>query len=111
MVTLENLGLRVKEKRGKQGIRAAAKEIGISHATLSRVERGFMPDLVNYRRICRWLGIDVEDIVGGASMPDESLARVHFRKQPTVSPETAQNLAKMILIAQKAMAAVRRNEN
>lgn len=35
MVTLENLGLRVKEKRGEQGIRAAAKEIGISHATLS----------------------------------------------------------------------------
>lgn len=105
MVTLENLGLRVREKRGELGIRAAAKDIGIGHATLSRVERGFMPDLENYRRICRWLGIKVEDIVGQTTAPEQSLARVHFRKKPTVSAETAQNLAKMILIAQDAMAA------
>jgi transcriptional regulator with XRE-family HTH domain len=109
MVTLENLGVRVKEKRGTQGIRAAAKEIGISHATLSRVERGYMPDLVNYRRICRWLGINVEDVTGVASAPD-ALARVHFRKKPTVSAKTAQNLAQMILQAQAAMASIRKNE-
>lgn len=109
MVTLENLGLRVREKRGEQGIRAAAKEIGISHATLSRVERGFMPDLENYRRICRWLGINVEDVVGATVAPDQSKARVHFRKKPTVSAETAKNLANMILIAQEAMAAARKN--
>lgn len=109
MVTLENLGLRVREKRGEQGIRAAAKEIGISHATLSRVERGFMPDLENYRRICRWLGVNVEEIVGGAAVPEHSKARVHFRKKPTVSAETAKNLANMILIAQEAMASARKN--
>lgn len=109
MVTLENLGVRVKEKRGTQGIRAAAKEIGISHATISRVERGYMPDLANYRRICRWLGINVEDVTGVASAPD-SLARVHFRKKQTVSAKTAQNLAQMILVAQDAMAAIRKNE-
>jgi transcriptional regulator with XRE-family HTH domain len=110
MVTLENLGLRVKEKRGEQGIRAAAKEIGISHATLSRVERGFMPDLENYRRICRWLGVNVEEIVGRAVVPEHSKARVHFRKKATVSAETAKNLANMILIAQEAMASARKNE-
>jgi transcriptional regulator with XRE-family HTH domain len=109
MVTLENLGLRVKEKRGEQGIRAAAKEIGISHATLSRVERGFMPDLANYRRICRWLGINVEDVVRVGSAP-ASKALVHFRKKPTVSAKTAQNLAQMILTAQAAMADLRQNE-
>lgn len=107
MVTLENLGLRVKEKRGEQGIRAAAKEIGISHATLSRVERGFMPDLANYRRICRWLGVDVEDVTGIVDAP-EGVARVHFRKKPTVNAQTAQNLAQMILTAQAAMANMRR---
>jgi len=109
MLTLENLGLRVKEKRGDQGIRAAAKEIGISHATLSRVERGFMPDLENYRRICRWLEISVEEIVGPSAIPEQSKARVHFRKKPTVSAETAKNLANMILFAQEAMAAARKN--
>ncbi len=109
MVTLENLGVRVKEKRGTQGIRAAAKEIGISHATLSRVERGYMPDLANYRRICRWLGINVEDVTGVVSAPN-SLARVHFRKKPTVSAKTAKNLAQMILVAQAAMADIRKSE-
>ena len=110
MVTLENLGLRVKEKRGEQGIRAAAKEIGISHATLSRVERGFMPDLANYRRICRWLGIEIEEITGVSATLEtsESMARVHFRKKPTVSAKTAQSLAQMILTAQAAMANLRR---
>ncbi len=106
MVTLENLGLRVKEKRGEKGIRAAATEIGISHATLSRVERGFMPDLENYRRICRWLGVNVDEVVGITSAPT-SKARVHFRKKLTVSAKTAQNLAQMILIAQAAMADLR----
>jgi transcriptional regulator with XRE-family HTH domain len=110
MVTLENLGLRVKEKRGEQGIRAAAKEIGISHATLSRVERGFMPDLANYRRICRWLGINVEEVTGVVGVPT-STARVHFRKKPTVSAKTAQNLAQMILTAQAAMASMRPGED
>ena len=110
MVTLENLGLRVKEKRGEQGIRAAAKEIGISHATLSRVERGFMPDLANYRRICRWLGINVEDVTGVSAAP-ASVARVHFRKKPTISSATAQNLAQMILTAQAAMANMRQEES
>jgi len=107
MVTLENLGLRVREKRGEQGIRAAAAEIGISHATLSRVERGFMPDLANYRRICRWLGINVEDVTGVSAATPASKARVHFRKKKTVSAKTAQNLAQMILIAQAAMAELR----
>ena len=60
MEILENLGLRVREKRGQQSIRAAAKEIGISHATLSRVERGYLPDLERYEKICKWLGVGVE---------------------------------------------------
>ncbi|WP_413989805.1 helix-turn-helix domain-containing protein [Labrys okinawensis] len=111
MVTLENLGLRVREKRGEQGIRAAAAEIGISHATLSRVERGFMPDLANYRRICRWLGIEVEAVTGVGASAAASEARVHFRKKPTVSAKTAQNLAQMILTAQAAMANLRQESD
>jgi transcriptional regulator with XRE-family HTH domain len=105
MKTLEDLGRQLREKRGELGIRAAAKEIGISHATLSRVERGHLPDLENYQKICRWLGIDVSAVTGGgppaAQMP---IAQVHFRKEPTVSPETAQALAQMILTAQAILA-------
>jgi transcriptional regulator with XRE-family HTH domain len=97
---LEDLGRLVLEKRSKLelGIRGAAREIGISHATLSRVEKGFLPDLENYEKIRRWLGI-VGDIVtpqpAAANVP-----QVHFRRDKTATPATAAALARMILSAQ-----------
>ena len=101
MTTLENLGRLLQEKRGNRGIREVAREIGISHATLSRVERGNLPDLENYQKICQWLGINVSTVTGVASAkPPMPAAQVHFRKAPTVSPKTAQALAQMILTAQ-----------
>jgi transcriptional regulator with XRE-family HTH domain len=104
MEILENLGRRVVEKRGVQGIRAAAREIGISHATLSRVERGFLPDLENYKKICTWLGVDTEPLPkGGKGGQDVGIAKVHFRKKPATSPDTALALAELILAAQKAL--------
>lgn len=109
MEILENLGRRVMEKRGTQGIRAAAKEIGISHATLSRVERGFLPDLENYRKICIWLGVEPEgSTIRQGGYPPPGVAQVHFKKEPTTSPETAQALAELILAAQRALLAERR---
>ena len=104
MSTLENLGLLIHEKRGDRGIREVAKEIGISHATLSRVERGHLPDLENYEKICRWLGIGMNPV----ERPKEANSNkrtpeVHFRKKPTVSPETAHALGQLILAAQAYM--------
>lgn len=101
MTTLENLGRQLQEKRGNRGIREVAREIGISHATLSRVERGHLPDLENYQKICKWMGVDVSTVTGVASTSTpKAIAQVHFRKAPTVSPKTAQALAQMILAAQ-----------
>jgi transcriptional regulator with XRE-family HTH domain len=106
MATLENLGRLLQEKRGDRGIREVAREIGISHATLSRVERGHLPDLENYQKICRWMGIEISSVTGMASTTKEPapVAQVHFRKTPTISPKTAQALAKMILAAQAMLA-------
>lgn len=108
---LEDLGRRVAKHRETLGlgIRAAAKEIGISHPTLSRIERGHLPDLENYQRICRWLGEDVDSNMmpsAGLSSSTEAsvVAEVHFRKRATVSPKTAQALAQMILAAQEFLA-------
>ena len=97
MTILESLGRMVLEKRGAQGVREVAREIGISHATLSRVERGFHPDLENYQKITRWLGVEEKPRLKktGASAP-----QVHFRRDKIVSPETAMSLANMILAAQ-----------
>lgn len=39
----------------RMGMRECASEIGISAATLSRIERGKMPDLMTYAKVCKWL--------------------------------------------------------
>lgn len=98
MKLLENLGRRVLERRGGLGVRAAAKEIGISHATLSRVERGFHPDLATLEKIATWLG---EEIPAAPAL-QVNLPQVHFRRHREVSPAAASALAEMILLADKA---------
>lgn len=57
-LSLETLGRRLVRKRGDQGVRAVAQEIGVSPATLSRVERGYLPDRETFKRICEWLSFD-----------------------------------------------------
>lgn len=112
--SLDTLGQLILEKRGSTGVRAAAKEIGISAATLSRVENGYLPDLQNFRLICRWLEIDPSLILGFAeskgSGGDTVRASVHFRKAQTTSPETAAALARMILHVQRALTAEQQDQ-
>lgn len=104
--SLDQLGELVAEKRGPLGLRATAAEIGISPATLSRVEQGHLPDLGNFTRICRWLDVDPSTILGLDDVGrDRPVAAVHFRKAQTMKLETAKALADMILAAQRAMAA------
>ncbi|MGD9786060.1 MAG: helix-turn-helix domain-containing protein [Hyphomicrobiaceae bacterium] len=102
MITLESLGRLIAKKRGNQGLRSAAAEIGISSATLSRVEHGHLPDLENFKKICDWLGIEVSAVAGAPKMGQEAVARVHFKRKKEVSQETALALAEMILAAQRA---------
>jgi transcriptional regulator with XRE-family HTH domain len=99
---LEDLGRLVLERRNKfeLGIRGAAREIGISHATLARVEKGFLPDLENYEKIRRWLGIEQEVVAAQGTVANAP--QVHFRREKTATPATAGALARMILAAQAA---------
>jgi transcriptional regulator with XRE-family HTH domain len=99
---LEDLGRLVLEKRTKVGlgIRGAAREIGLSHATLARVEKGFLPDLENYEKVRRWLGLQDEKVT--PKTDTTNVAQVHFRREKTATPTTAAALARMILAAQAA---------
>lgn len=97
MVILENLGRLVSEKRGKRGVREVAREIGISHATLSRIEKGFHPDLENYQKVTRWLGLETPMM---PSTPSTNAPQIHFRRDKTVTQLTAKSLANLILAAQ-----------
>lgn len=40
-----------------------AKHIGISKPTLSRIERGSMPDLLTFFKIVKWLGTDSKNYI------------------------------------------------
>lgn len=104
--SLDALGQMVADKRGHLGIRATAAKIGISPATLSRVENGHLPDLENFQKICRWLKVDPSVLLGfDGEGVDRPIAAVHFRKKQTMELETAVALADMILAAQRAILA------
>ena len=107
--SLESFGQLVADKRGRHGVRATAAKIGISPATLSRVENGHLPDLENFQKICRWLKVDPSAVLGfDANSASRPIASVHFRKKQTMQLETASALAELILAAQRALIA--RNE-
>lgn len=101
---IEELGRLIARKRQGRGIRAAAADANISPATLSRVENGHMPDLATFAKICAWLEVDPSEFLGLSSGQREQgpKAVVHFRKERTVSKETAQSLGELILAAQRA---------
>ncbi len=106
-ITLHTLGRMLVDRRGERGIRDTAREIGISHATLSRVERGYLPDLETFRKVCEWLEIDPGEVLGiKTAKTAAQTPSVHFRTDQALKPETASALANMIMSAQRALLAM-----
>lgn len=106
-VRLAQIGAVVRERRGTRGVREAAGDIGISAATLSRVENGKQPDLGTFEKLCRWLEIspseflDAGDAEGAdPTSPAPMVATAHLRAQRQITPELAQALGEMIMRAQ-----------
>jgi DNA-binding Xre family transcriptional regulator len=96
------------EKRGERGVRELAREIGISAATLSRVERGKLPDIETFGKLCSVLKLDpaeileIDDIEVQLAAPSRAaVAAVHFKAEAHYSPQAAQDLAALILAAQE----------
>ena len=102
-ISLETLGRLATEKRGEVGVRAAAKVVGVSPATLSRVERGYLPDLDTFTNICKSRNVDPGHVLGMKRVA-QSRRRVaeNFRKDATLTQATAQALAQMVLAAHRA---------
>lgn len=111
-MTLLRLGARLRERRGGRGIREVAKEIGISPATLTRIEAGRLPDLLTFRKICEWLKINPADILGiptqqaGENPIQEtpSEAAVHLRADQALPQVAASDLANLIVFAHRELA-------
>lgn len=43
-----------------RSLRTCAKDIGISAATLSRLTNNNIPDLITYKKCCKWLNLEME---------------------------------------------------
>ena len=104
-VRIERLAKRIQERRAGKGIRAAAQEVGVSPATLSRVENGKVPDLETFSKICIWLGEDPAVYLGTRTHTQTAppTARVHFKKGAAIRKDSAKALGEMILAAQQAL--------
>jgi transcriptional regulator with XRE-family HTH domain len=98
----------LQEHRGDKGIRAFARELGTSPATLSRIESGKLPDLETFEKLCLALEIDPSEILEVGEMRKSEPATsgvvattaVHFRSDAQYSVDAARDLAELILAAQ-----------
>lgn len=93
------------EKRGSRNLRETSKEIGVSASTLMRIEKGYVPDIKTFGKICNWLGIDPAEYLGIetkiAEPTQTSTFSVHLRADKDPDPKTINALAEMILQATK----------
>lgn len=113
---LANLGNEVRKHRGNKTLREAAREIGISPATLMRVESGRVPDVETFGKLCSWLRVDPGSYLGfkaqatdtpaGESSsaqtdagPAHVMVSAHFKAERTPNPDTVKALANMIMFA------------
>ena len=117
-INVSSLGEAIQRQREarKLTVRSAAEQIGgVSSSTLSRVERGSLPDLDTYMRICRWLKVDPAQFANnpinsdnsksGTSLKKEDII-VHLRADKLLNQNTRDALITMIEVA---YAAARRN--
>lgn len=89
--------LKAQRRRKRLSLRDLADETGVSFNTLSRVERGHVPDLRNLTRIAEWLDVPVEMFIepAGAATTPEVIAR-HLSSDQRLSREAAGKIAEMV---------------
>jgi transcriptional regulator with XRE-family HTH domain len=85
--------LKARRRAKRLTLRDLADEIDVSLNTLSRVERGHLPDLKNFRRIVEWLQVPAEMFLEPASddvSTPEVIARHLHSDQRLTRPAAAQ---------------------
>jgi len=111
------LGDRVRAKRRskKLSIREAAEEVGVSAPTISRVERGHLPERENLLRLARWAGVRIDPVLHDNARqarnalvhrPDASTVEaveLHLRADKNLSRGDAETLSEMFRLAYDAL--------
>jgi len=115
-IDIDKLSALIQDQRDEQdlGLRKAADKIGgISASTLSRIEKGKLPDVDTFVRICRWLDKSPEAFIndppesGNSEQDTDQLdpldeIAVHLRANQALSEETTSALMRMIRLAYEA---------
>jgi transcriptional regulator with XRE-family HTH domain len=99
-VSVDQIGAELKRRRESLGIslRAVEQDSQISAATLSRIERGSVPDLAVLERLAQWLGVNIS-AAGAQSTSvktDDDLKRtiaVHLRANKKLPAHVANAIA------------------
>ena len=104
-IRIELLAKEIEARRAGVGVREAARQVGISPATLSRVENKKVPDLETFSKICKWLGRDPAVFLGLPASPTATAptALVHFKKGAAIKKDSAKALGEMILAVQQTL--------
>lgn len=101
------LAIKAKRRASYLGVRDAAKECGISAATLSRLERGAfsnLPDATTLTKLAGWLHTSVSELLQEEELLMKGLTpqstvpeivEVHLRADKNLSPKTAKALSDM----------------
>lgn len=97
-MNIDDLAPMVVKKRGNMGVRAAAAEIGISPTTLSRIEKGHVPDVGTLDKICAWLEEEPSRFTGIGNI------QIAFKNRKAVPRHTARSLARLIEEASRQFA-------
>ncbi|RIH63441.1 XRE family transcriptional regulator [Mariniphaga sediminis] len=101
---IDLLSRMIKEKRGSTGLRTSAQEIGgISAPTLSRIEKGNVPDVDTFIKICKWLGVSTDTFINSEHSNSRQKLIGHLRADRELEPDTIEMLVKLIDMAYKKL--------
>jgi transcriptional regulator with XRE-family HTH domain len=113
-IDIKALGLLVREERERRGrlsLRAAAEQADVPFNTLARVEKGYLPDLANFRRIVDWLGIPPERFFQPAQIRTENTPDIiayHLARDRNLTDTAAEKIAGLVRELYASLAGVDR---
>jgi transcriptional regulator with XRE-family HTH domain len=105
MIDPARLGQMLSQRRRKEGwsLRRTADEIGVSFNTVARIEKGYQPDLHNYRKLVAWLGLAEAQGPEAVDDPLES-AITHLRQDPALTQDAAERMGRVMREMYEALA-------
>lgn len=112
LIDLRRLSATVAARRQLKGLsqRAAADEIGMSFATVQRIESGDFPDIGRYLLICAWLELEPSEFfVTKTVRPETTMEKIAatLYADPKLPPGGAERIVAVIAPAYELLVATR----